>query len=712
VGRGGDRDAAARSFERWTLFVLRRRWFALALWLAALAVGVSASVALPSHLASSFDVPQTDSDRAAAALARGFGERPEGTFTVVFRVRHSSDQRLQDDLRARLEHAAGVLPGGRLGLFRAGAGVVYGELQTTLGLQEAKAFTPALRRTLRAQHGPAALVSGEPAIQHDLDPQLAAGLRRGEALAVPLALIVLLFVLGLSLVVAIPFAFAACTIGTTLALLYVAARLVTITPYAVNLVELIGLGLAVDYSLLMVCRFREELAGGRGPDDAIVRTMASAGRAVVFSGFAVAIGLSLLLFIPVPFIRTMGLGGLLIPLVSIGAALTLQPVLLSLFGERALRGLQPPRIRFPWGGLARTIMRRPLPVLLATAALLLATAAPALALRLTPGSLSGLPRSTEAARGLAELESAFGPGALTPMSIVVDAGGADAARRPAVHAAVEHLADRLVNDPEAYVVALGRTSPYISATGRYARVIVIGRHEFGDRSSQRLVERVRARHIPATRFPAGTQVYTGGAAPQGVDFLDRAYAFFPWLVLTALALTYLVLARAFRSLFLPLKAVFMNALSVAATYGLLVAIFGTTIEGWIPIFLFATLFGLSMDYEVFLVARMREAYDGGLDNTEAVTSGLVRTGGVITAAALVMAASFCGFAVGSVPGLRQIGLGLAFAVLIDATLVRVLLVPATMAILGHWNWWLPARFARKRAALIAAAVVALAVVVR
>jgi RND superfamily putative drug exporter len=308
----------------------------------------------------------------------------------------------------------------------------------------------------------------------------------------------------------------------------------------------------------------------------------------------------------------------------------------------------------------------------------------------TPGSLASLPRSNEATAGLAQLRRAFGPGALTPTEVVVDSGRPRGARAPSVHAAVERLADRLFHDPEVYVVALGRGQPYVSADGRYARVFVVGRHEFGELPSRRLVGRIRERHVPAAGFPRTTAVAAGGAAPQGVDFLARAYGFFPWLVAMALALTCLVLGRAFRSVLLPVKAVILNLLSVAASYGLLVLAFGE-IEGWIPIFLFATLFGLSMDYEVFLVSRMREAWDGGHGNVESVAHGLARNGALVTAAALVMAASFGGFVLGSIPGLRELGLGLALAVLIDATLVRALLLPASMAILGRWNWWLPTR---------------------
>ena len=349
-------------------------------------------------------------------------------------------------------------------------------------------------------------------------------------------------------------------------------------------------------------------------------------------------------------------------------------------------------------------MRHPVAVLVPTTAVLLAAAAPVLFLRLTPGSLSSLPAKTEATRGLVVLRSAFGPGALTPTEIVVDAGGAGLARRPAVHAAVERLADGLVHDPEVYVVALGSKTPYVSADGRFARLLVVGRHEYGEPASRRLVARIRGQLVPAARFPVGTEALAGGPPPQGVDFLARTYAFLPWLAAFALLLTYLVLARAFRSALLPLKAVLLNLLSVAAAYGLLVAVFHfgvgagllgvqrtAEIEGWIPVFLFAALFGLSIDYEVFLVSRMREEWDARRDNTVAVAAGLERTGRLITAAALVMAISFGGFVAGSVPGLQQFGLGLALAVLIDATLVRVLLVPSLMAIFGRWNWWLPSR---------------------
>ena len=468
--------------ERSTRFVLRHRREVLALWVAILALGVAAAVALPRHLVNSLDVPGTSSARAAAALAHGFGERSDGTFTVVFRVHHSSDPRVQRALRRRLERAAALLPGGRLVTFRVGAGVVYGDLETALGLEQAKSLTERLRSALRGAGPPAAIVTGAPAVQHDLDPVLASDLRRGEAFAIPLAALVLAFVLGLSLVLVLPFVFAACTIAGTLALLYVCSRFVAISPYAINLVELIGLGLAVDYSLLIVSRYREELPRAETRDEAVVRTMATAGRAVVFSGVAVAVGLALLLFVPVPFISTLGLAGLLIPAVSILAALTLQPALLSFCGPRAVRSVVLVRARAPWAALAGWVMRYRWPVLLVVSAALLAAAVPLRSLSLTPGSLASLPHGTEAARGLAELRRGFGPGAVTPTQIVVDGGRAAGSQRPAVHMAIDRLVAGLSRDPEVYIVALGPKSPYVSSDGRFERIFVVGRHEFGDAS--------------------------------------------------------------------------------------------------------------------------------------------------------------------------------------------------------------------------------------
>jgi RND superfamily putative drug exporter len=670
----------------------------LGVWLAVLAVGIACAVALPKHLSNVFTVPGTESDRARQILQHHFGERPDGVFTVVGRAPRSAlgrEQRLVDA-------AAKLVPGAHASQLRFSSGVVYGEIDSTLDLQHAKGYTTPLRRAL-----PGLYVTGQPAIQHDLEPVLSHDLLRGEAIALPIALAVLLAVLGLSLAALVPFAFAACTIMGTLAIVFGLAHAFTMVSYVSNLVELVGLGLAVDYSLLIVYRFREELARSNDTETAIVDTMATAGRSVLFSGATVAIGLALLLFVPVPFVRSLGVGGVLVPLVSMAAVATLQPALLSALGRRGMRRVElVPAARDLdrgfWTRLANAIMARPARFLAVGAAILIAAAVPAAYLRVTPGSISALPTGNDSVRGLQLLRDYVGAGALTPNEIVMDTGRPGGARAPAYEQAVARLTHAVFRDREAYATLSGKAAPFIDPTRRYARVYVVGRHEYGDPRSRALVDRLRSTYIPRARFPAGIHVFVGGGPAQGADYLARSYAWFPWLVLGALALTYLLLLRAFRSVVLPLKAVLLNLLSVGAVYGLLVVVFRwgvgadllglyrvPQIEGWIPIFLFAMLFGLSMDYEVFLVTRMREAWDATHDNAHAVAHGLERTGRIVTAAALIMVAAFSGFVAGRVAGLQEFGLGLALAIAIDATLVRMVLVPSLMAIFGRWNWWLP-----------------------
>jgi len=337
---------------------------------------------------------------------------------------------------------------------------------------------------------------------------------------------------------------------------------------------------------------------------------------------------------------------------------------------------------------------------------LVAATAPVLGLELTPGSVSGTPQSPESIRGFNVLREAVGPGALAPTQIVVDGGAPGAIREPEARVAVAELAGAVGRDPEVARVDGGPAPPFVDESGRYAYLVVSGRHEYGARESQELARRLRGELVPSVALPDGAVALVGGGPAQGIDFIDRSYGVFPWLVLAVLLLTYVTLARAFRSLLLPLKAVVLNLLAIGASYGLLVLVFehgvGETvglyqadqIEAWIPIFLFAMLFGLSMDYEVFLVSRMREFWDAGSTNREAVAAGLERTGRIVTAAAAIMVAAFAGFAAGSIVGLQELGLGLAIAIFLDATLIRAVLVPALMRTFGRWNWWLPESAAR------------------
>jgi RND superfamily putative drug exporter len=701
----------------WTRFVLRHRRAVLAFWAAVVVAGGFASTKLPPLLSNSFTVPGTASEQARDILQQHFGDRPDGTFTIVFQV---PDSRLPA-MRARLQHAvdrtARAVPGARpTALLTAGRHVAYAAIVSTLDLAQAKRATASVRAALVVPPGVAhAYVTGAGPTQHDLDPIFSHDLTKGESIALPVALAVLVAVFGFSIAVTMPFLFAACTITGALGVMYWVARLTATPTYVTNLIELVGLGIAIDYSLLVVYRFREELDRTDDVEDAVVRTMETAGRAVLFSGGAVAIGLLTLIALPLPFMRLMGIAGFLIPLASVLAAATLQPTLLALYGRR---GVARKRFRFVtgeladpergfWVWLARSIMRKPLRYLAAGAALAVALAVPVFWLAVTPGSSIGVPRYPEAIRGFDLLASAVGPGAEVPTRIVVDTGRAGGVRAPAVQGAIRRLIGELRVDPETADVLFAASARYVDKTGRYAQVLQFGRHDYGQPAAQAFVHRLRSRLVPEAGFPSGVDVLAGGAPPQGVDFLHLVFTTFPWVILGVLALTYVLLLRAFRSVLLPLKAIVLNLLSVGASYGMLVVVFrfgvghdtiglyrDPQVEGWIPPFLFATLFGLSMDYEVFLVTRMREMWDAGADNTTAVAHGLERTGRIVTAAALIMIAAFSGLIAGRIVGLQEFGLGLAVAILIDATLIRSILVPSLMAVFGRWNWWLPDRVAR------------------
>jgi uncharacterized membrane protein YdfJ with MMPL/SSD domain len=696
--------------------VLRHRVVVLVAWLVVLAVSLPAVAQLSDLLTNRFTLPGTDTHRAELILEDHFGQTSTGSFTLVVRGPAGSAPRLVPEVERAARRAAAKLPTAKLAsVQRVSGDVVTATIVSTLEPADAKGHTDELRDAVgRIPGATETYVTGQAAIEHDLDPVFAHDLTIGEFfVAVPVALAILVFVFGTAAFL-VPFMTAIAAIPATLAIIWVVAHFMELTTYLQNMVMLIGFGIAIDYSLLVVYRYREERARYETREEAVVRTMETAGRAVVFSGTAVAIGLALMLAMPLPFMRGFGIGGLIIPLVSILAALTLLPVLLYyLVGPLDRVRLVPLRIvkgregeRNFWVRLSGAIMRRPVLFAVGTSALLLALASPVLALDVGPGSNKGIPQDLEGVRGLNLIAEAVGEGALAPTELVVDTGRPGGAREAPVERAFMRLVNGLAADPETADVQTGQRAPFVDATGRYRRAVVIGQSEYGSPPALDFVHRLRERIVPAAAFPSGVRVYAGGGPPGGVDFLHLTYSAFPWLIAGVLLLTYLLLVRAFRSLLLPLKAIVLNLLSIGAAYGLLVIVFKLgvaervgligfdQIEGWIPVFVFAMVFGLSMDYEVFLVSRMREEWDAGRTNEDAVAQGLAKTGRIVTAAGLIMFAAFMGFVAGSIVGLQQFGFGLAAAIIIDVTIIRALLVPAAMKLFGRWNWWLPGSVAR------------------
>ena len=688
--------------NRWTRAVVRHRTLVVVGWLALALLGVATNGALDARLSTSLSVPGTQSAQANVILAAHFHENVEGSFTIVVPQSALSTATIE----RRVADAVRIVPTGQILQSKEISGVVYLEADTNLDLVHAATWTGRLRLALAAEGLSRAMVTGPAALQSDVTPVLTSDLRRGELVALLLALVVLIAVLGLCAAVAVPFVVAAATISTSLLVVYLLSHVLPMVLYVPNVLELIGLGLAIDYSLLIVHRFRAEMRLATSRTDAVVATMDRAGRTVMVSGAAVGVGLATLLLVPVPFLRSLGAAGIVVPLVSVAAALSLQPVLLSLLGERGLRSVGVPglmgerdRLATSWTTTTRVVLRFPRRILLVALVIVALCAASLWWLQLTPGSLSAIPSSLPSAQANLYMEHHVGTGVITPVQVVVTASKGENWRSAALQRVQSRLGTVILAEPEVSDVAIGINAPYVDASGRYTQIFVVARDQFGAAASQQLVTRIREHDVAAAALPRGFQVVVGGAAAQGVDYLHQTYGAFVWVVALAMALALLVLWWAFRSLTLAALAVLFDVLSVAAAYGVMVAVFrfgvassllGTyrisQIEGWVPVFVFAMLFGLSMDYEVFIVTRMREALETGLSSDDAIVAGLAQTGGVVSAAAFIMVAALSGLALGHIAGLQELGVGLAAGVLIDATVVRGLILPATLALVGERSW--------------------------
>jgi RND superfamily putative drug exporter len=709
----GDPRYTSPMLDRWTRWVIRHRVAVVGVWAVIAVIGGAASFAISGLLSTSLSVPGSDSQRADVILSQHFAQNVEGTFTVVVPFGQATTAQLHS-LESAVARATLSVPAATVVQQKALGGILYVNVATPLNLIHAADQTTVLRSALRTQGVLDALVTGPPALDHDLAPVLSHDLRVGEVIAASLALILLVLVLGWCWAVTVPLVVAGATTAGAVALVYLMAQHVLMVLYIPNVIELISLGLAVDYSLLMVHRYRSELALHDEAVEAVVATMQSAGRTIALSGVTVAIGLATLFLVPVPFVQSLGAAGLVVPVVAVLAGLTLQPALLSLVGRRGVRprGVRGLLARSDplggrWARVARLTQRRPRTLVLVALGALAVMGSGVGWLELTPGSVVAVPSNLESSRAIQLIAARVGPGIISPVQIVIDFGRAGVAGDAVARRDRLQLATAILHDPEVFAVAIDNQMPFVDLTGRYEQLFVFGRHEFGAPQSQQLVRDLRDHYVADTVLPSGSRVYVGGAPAQGVDFLSSVYGSFPWIVALALALAFLFLVRAFRSLLLAALAIVLDLVSVTVAYGLIVEMFrfgigsrllGTyqvsQIEGWVPIFLFAVLFGLSMDYEVFIVSRVREAWLESGDSSQAIVEGLARTGGVVSAAALILVGALGGLVLGHVAGLQELGVGLALGILIDASVVRAILLPSAMGLLGRWSWWLPSWIAR------------------
>jgi len=541
------------------------------------------------------------------------------------------------------------------------------------------------------------LAGGQIPTELTINDQVKSDIGRAEGLSMPVLLILMLVIFGSLAAASLPLAIGAAAILGSFTALRLLTLATDVSIYSINITTILGLGLAIDYGLFMVARFRDELNAQPTTEAALARTVATAGRTVAVSGITVALALASLMLFPETFLRSMGYGGVATVLVDVLAALTIMPALLAALGPRvnALRIRRSVR-RAPatedhgaWYRIARSVMRRPVAYVAVIVIALLALGSPFRSITWGGTDARALP-SGSAPRVVAEaLARDFPVNATTPIEAVVKFAGPVSA--PAERAALASYTARLGHVP-------GVISAQVTgATGDVARVDLRFAANDESAAARALVAQVRA--VPA---PPGARVYVGGATAQLVDELGSLGATLPWMALLVVVTTFVLLVLAFGSVVLPVKAIVMNALSLTATFGAIVWIFQEghlsgllnftptgTIDPTMPILMLAIIFGLSMDYEVFLLSRIRERYDVTGDNTAAVAGGLQRTGGIITSLALLLVIVIGAFSASGITFIKLMGVGMIIALVVDATIIRVLLVPATMRLLGPANWWAP-----------------------
>jgi putative drug exporter of the RND superfamily len=714
----------------------RWRWAILIVWGAALLLALPVLPRVAGSLkVGGFSSPNTEAAQAREVLQRELGFAPS-TLLVVYQ----SDRLRADDpafqaaidrslagVRALPGVTAIILPSADPSLISDDGDTAYAIVGLSEGPEDAQRLVPEFEAALVPQAEVRMSVAGAGAFYRDIETVSQRDLRRAEVIVFPIALVALLLVFGSVVAALMPLAVGAAGVTLVLVSIFLATRVTDLSIFVLNLATMLGLGLSVDYSLFLTSRYREELArnGGSVPL-AVERTIAAAGKAVFFSGATVLIGLMGLALFEFMFLRSVGIAGVIVVAWSTVAALTLLPALLSLVGTRIDRFA----IRRPgddttqdgfWVRLSLAVMARPLAVLIPTLALLLLLGTPFLRANISSPDATILPPDLPSRQAFDTLVAEFGAGEISPFLIVLQSESPGALFTAEHLGSIYAVGEWLANDPrvtrvqsiapptlpreEAIGIAMlqrGLNRLGVNAgAGQLANdnaAVIVAYTAFlpNDEENKALLAQLRAMELP------GLTLLVNGGTAEIVDVVDEMYADFPRAIALVVAATYLVLLVLFRSVLLPLKAVLMNGLSILASYGALVWVFqegnlsrflGFTglgfVEASLPVIMFCVLFGLSMDYEVFLLSRVREEWERSGNNTQAVAVGLQRSGRIITSAALLVVVVAGSFVTADVVLIKALGFGIALAVFLDATVVRALLVPSTMRLLGDWNWWLP-----------------------
>jgi RND superfamily putative drug exporter len=682
--------------------VARNRRKVIAAWIVLTLFGAFAAGQVSKRWYQSFSIPGKSAYEANQRTLHAFGTGVRPPDVVVFHT--SGDATKSAAIPTAMRRAGSVMPGSRTSSYFSTHDPMYVSRDRHTTFEEIYPPGPAtFSTTSEATKVRAAAARGLPSgIQvqvtgHDpLEEASSHGGGGGNILVEAVigglgAMVILLFVFGTLPAVLVPIAVAAAAILNTFTLVWALTYITNVSIIVEFLIALVGLGVAIDYSLLMIFRYRDELRDGKDVETALVETMTHAGRSVIVSGSTVAVGLLSMIILPLPFIRSIGIGGMLIPAVSVLAAITLMPALLAVLGER-INSLRVMPKRFVdsghpedggWGRWARFVLQRPWPV--AALGISIVTVLVVIGLQLNPNEsqLKNFPGGGTAIAGRTLLADAgISPGVMKPFVTLVEDGG----NAQAVATSERHVAG-----------IVGATVPPGPSwhQGPDTLVEAFPAIDGAAPGIGGVIDRVNG-------VLQGTSATLGGVPAQDRDFVHAVYDNFPYLLAFVLVLTLVLLTRAFRSIVLPIKAVILNLASLGAAFGIVVLIFqeghGSSlwnitathaITAWIPLMIFAFLFGLSMDYEVFMLSRMREAYDETGSTPRAIELGLARTGKLVTSAALILMFAF--LVLSSSPGfeIKEFAIGLAAGIIFDATVIRALLVPALMTLLGRANWWLP-----------------------
>ena len=743
-------------------FVVKFRWLIIIAWLAILAFGTQFAPKLAKELSTGgFEVPEVESTEARNLLETEFENTGEASLTILY---HSKTLKVTDPdfQRAVASSAAKIVSDKKvakvLTFYNTGnPKFISKDKDTTYAvvilkgkLDEATKFAP--RIVKKAKDIDVSLVkifaTGAPVIWSDFSKISQKDLAQAEKLGLPIAAIVLTLAFSSVVAAGMPIILALIGLIVGFSVLYFIAQEIQLNIYVQNAAAMIGLGLGIDYSLFIVTRFREELQNNSSSREAIIKTLGTAGKAVLFSGLSVIVAISGLWLVKMEVFHSLAIGIAVVAGVTVLAALTLLPAILSLLGKR----IDSLKLRVPgfsrsepgkwWHGWAMAIMKRPIIFFILALLVLLAFALPALNIRLGQSGIEVVPNEAPSRQGFELLKNEFGPGELATIPIVirkkdilepaslkdlaalseklgkeeeVKAGGVDSLFT-VLKTGVKFMSVPEGMDPFQLYSSLAKDPLYqpniasfvnVDRSGDVSVIRVTPKKQAQHQDTQRLVKKIRDKIIPSVDGLSSRNVFVGGATAENIDFNSEIAKSFPLVLGFVFLLTYVILLILFRSLILPLKAIVTDALSVAGAYGLLVLIFqygvGESILGFeaagfvgsfTPIFLFSIIFGLSMDYEVFLLSRVKENYDKTKDNKESVALGLERTGRIITSAALIMITIFAAFGLTKLVPIKEVGIGMAIAIFLDATLVRVVLVPATMQLLGRWNWWLPRSLAK------------------